>query len=535
MSTSNHRENSRAHDLGRELEKLTVRVAGNQTRIARIEAENTELLARAAKIADELGEIRKARASREEKTPGCPNPDEREISRHDVYARIGTALRVSDRTVARWVDQAETLAHDYPTTLRVFATGKISKAHTTVITDAGVIITEDKGRAHYEKLILPIAETESVNRVRDLARRLAERFATQSLDDRAREAREGRQVKVQPLEDDLALVTATLPHTEATAMVDRLTRMAWQLWRHNRSARNILKHRDKHPGDYTHLSDEHVALLETSADDNRTVAQIKADLLIDLVLTGGPTAHVTGGRDSDLPTSGLDTSVTRISDPSTLGNERDDRDDPDERTARAMRTLTDWFNTSALASVTAHVQVIIPLMSLLPEEHLEKLRQIPGFEHVETLPGLQDTPAVVGAGPISHETARFLAGTAPGWDRLLTHPVTGIVEQVDRYQPTQSLKRALRARDEHCRFPGCRVPARRCEIDHTVDWFHGGRSRFSNLAHLCPRHHRVKHHTDWRVTQHPGGILEWTCPTGNTYIDQPVSRVRFAPADPPPF
>lgn len=113
---------------------------------------------------------------------------------------------------------------------------------------------------------------------------------------------------------------------------------------------------------------------------------------------------------------------------------------------------------------------------------------------------------------------------------MLTHPVSGVVEHVDRYQPTNSLKRYLRARDEHCRFPGCRIPVRKCEIDHTVDWAQGGKTTESNLAHLCPRHHRLKHHTDWTVTQHPGGVLTWVSPSGKRLTEKPPSPVAFMPA-----
>src|SRR5690606_31712950 len=137
-----------------------------------------------------------------------------------------------------------------------------------------------------------------------------------------------------------------------------------------------------------------------------------------------------------------------------------------------------WNNAGTLRpileGITAHVQVVIPLMSLLPDKQTAKLRAIPGFEHLESLPGMHGTPHIVGSGPISSQAAKILAGTSPGWDRILTHPVTGVVEQVDRYQPTKSLRRLLTARDEHCRFPGCRMPARRCDADHTIEWARGG-------------------------------------------------------------
>ncbi|MDD7962644.1 HNH endonuclease signature motif containing protein [Microbacterium thalli] len=147
-----------------------------------------------------------------------------------------------------------------------------------------------------------------------------------------------------------------------------------------------------------------------------------------------------------------------------------------------------------------------------------------------TLTGQDDGPAdLVGRSPIDAATARELAGDNTAWDRLLTHPVTGTVLECDAYQPTAAMRRLLRARDRHCRFPGCRQPAIRCEIDHTHAASDGGPTHVCNLAHLCKRHHDVKHHTRWRVKQLAGGLLVWTSPTGRVYReDAPPPLVAFA-------
>ena len=159
-----------------------------------------------------------------------------------------------------------------------------------------------------------------------------------------------------------------------------------------------------------------------------------------------------------------------------------------------------------------------------------------------TLLGADDGPAdLVGRSPIDAETARALAANASDWARVLTEPVEGTVLAVDRYRTPWPQRRFLRARDQHCRFPGCRRAAIRCEIDHTVDAAHGGPTALWNLAHLCQRHHSMKQFTRWRVRQLDGGVLEWTSPTGRVYReDAPAPPVHFtpsipAPADPAPF
>ncbi|GAA2011018.1 HNH endonuclease signature motif containing protein [Microbacterium ulmi] len=147
---------------------------------------------------------------------------------------------------------------------------------------------------------------------------------------------------------------------------------------------------------------------------------------------------------------------------------------------------------------------------------------------VLTMAGASAEPCLLaGYGPIDPETARALAGGTTGWERVMTSPVTGSVLAVDRYRPGIPLNRFLVARDEHCRFPGCRMPVHRCDVDHTIDAAHGGATSHCNLAHLCRRHHVLKHVTAWTVEQVRPGVLVWTSPAGRTHTDRPESTVRF--------
>ena len=165
----------------------------------------------------------------------------------------------------------------------------------------------------------------------------------------------------------------------------------------------------------------------------------------------------------------------------------------------------------AAQAIIAQVSITVPALTLLGDDD-------------------GDAAELVGRGPIDPATARRLAGAASGWDRVLTHPVTGSVLAVDRYRPSEHQRRSLRVRDEHCRFPGCRQPARRCDVDHTVAREHDGPTELGNLAHLCRRHHVLKHHSAWRVTHRADGVLEWTSPTGRTYPDAPARTLTFTAA-----
>ena len=55
-----------------------------------------------------------------------------------------------------------------------------------------------------------------------------------------------------------------------------------------------------------------------------------------------------------------------------------------------------------------------------------------------------------------------------------------------------SIRRALRLRDDGCRFPGC---TRKHFVDahHVVHWSEGGETSLDNLVQLCREHHRLVH------------------------------------------
>lgn len=156
---------------------------------------------------------------------------------------------------------------------------------------------------------------------------------------------------------------------------------------------------------------------------------------------------------------------------------------------------------------------------------------------VLTLLGQAETPgALDGYGPIDADTARSLAGHAPSFTRLLTHPVTAAVLDVDRttYRVPADLRTWLQVRDETCRFPGCTRAAIGCDLDHTADWAaEQGATAHHNLAHLCPAHHHLKHDTTWRVRHLADGALEWTSPTGRIHQTTPGGALLAAEHAPP--
>lgn len=423
------------------LTDLVASLEAAETTLNRMQAARDGMLALAGRLAIDI--VRAA-----------SHPDHGDMAIRTVAAEIGATQRLSDRTIERRMADASWLVERFPAVWRAQGEGRISAAHARVIVDAGAHLDDAADRSAYAAEAVAIAETESPNRVRPAARRLAERFQERSIAERHRDARDLRRVWVKDLDDGMAELGARGPAVLVHGMLDRLSQMA-------------------------HVVKEENAREAQDADacglppDDRTVDQLRADLLADLVLTGSPAGHDSA--------DGL------------------------------------------LSAIHARVEVSVPVLTLMDRE----------AEQTVADPSLP--PAVLdGTTPIDLATTRTLVGAASGWDRVFTHPISGAVLAVDRYRPSEHLKRHLRARDQRCRFPGCGITARKCDLDHNQAASTGGATADGNLAAMCRRHHMLKHHSPWHVDQHPGGVLAWRSPTGRSYIDRPPSQntVTFTTASP---
>ena len=111
---------------------------------------------------------------------------------------------------------------------------------------------------------------------------------------------------------------------------------------------------------------------------------------------------------------------------------------------------------------------------------------------------------------------------APESSVLTPEQIAELNRGADVYVPSPAMKAAVRRRDKHCRFPGCRRPARQCEIDHTLAFVKaGGRTIYTNLACVCRFHHQIKQAPGWHCEQDDRGRLTWTTPTGLRFITRP--------------
>lgn len=169
---------------------------------------------------------------------------------------------------------------------------------------------------------------------------------------------------------------------------------------------------------------------------------------------------------------------------------------------------------------------------------------------LETLLGLAELPAeLTGYGPVAADIARqVIAGMHEATWRYAVHdplcrlahhgttttarpdptssppgssPPGGSTEQGEHRtsrRPGAALTAYIKARDRGCVAPGCRRPARRCDVDHTWDWVKGGETVHCNLAVLCRQHHLFKHATGCELVQFTPGGFGWSTPAGLQYL-----------------
>jgi hypothetical protein len=383
-----------------------------------LDARKARLLARSAAYADAFADAT---------VPAIfPPAERRALSRRSTCAALAMATRTPERTIQRATNDAERLVNDAPDVLASLEAGRISARHAQVITDQ-LCDVPTAGRAVFLDQVLPVAERTTVAGLRTRARVLRERLHPESIMTRAVRSEADRRVEFEPAADGMAWVHlfTTAPITQG--LVERV---------------------------------EAAAAESRAAGDTRTCAQLQADALAALALTG----------------------VT-----------------PED----VMSSPVLPHPIEVQEHIKPTVQITVPAPSMV---------------------GVSDAPATLdGYGPIDPETAARIAVNAPSFTRILVQPESGAILSVGRnqYRVPADLQRAVRLRDGTCRAPGCGRRARACDLDHSVAWEDGGTTDVGNLACLCRHHHRMKHLPGWNLEHGPGGVLDWTTPDGKHHRTEP--------------
>jgi hypothetical protein len=359
--------------------------------------------------------------------------DRKRTAQRVAVSEVAAALRIPERTALGLLEESRMLIERLPLTMAGLLAGDFSYRHAKAVVDHARSLPEGL-QAEFEEAVVPSAGKLTFSKFDLKARTARERLDATTIRERHKKSLADRETFFEPARDGMGWL-----HLYSSATVT--------LGAYNRA-------------------DETARDLQGPAE-KRTLAQLRADVVADLLLDG------TVG---DRPEFGIRPSVV----------------------------------------------VTVPALAMLGHNGTD------GNKDGET-----ELPVLEGYGPIDVDTARRLAGAATSWLRVLTHPETGVTLSVSRqrYKVPKDLRAWLQRRDGTCRKPGCSRTATRCDIDHTAEWQHGGQTAHDNLAHLCAVHHAEKHHTGAKVVQLPGGDIEWTLPSGRTYISEPANRY-VPPADP---
>ncbi|WP_456285330.1 HNH endonuclease [Microbacterium sp. JZ70] len=453
-----------------------------------------------------------------------------------IAEEIAAATHTPGRSVERQMNDATNLVSRFPVVRDRLAAGTVSLPHARTIVLCGDRLDDPALRATYEVRVL-----ERLDRVpmtaaalAEVARKIAQELDPVSISDRHKAARRRRRVGFRPGEDAMGAFDAEVANVLGLGMMDRIDQMAKTVITARAAARRA--------GDPAALADD------------RTLDEIRADIFTDLTLTGTPTGHdhlygatfpqtPEGDRAGEADAKTGDVGLGATADGTGGAADAKGGDvglgalsDTDTDTADGVNESTAAGSAFGPAAGPARKPAMKPV----------GLGAIRGSVHI-TIPATAladptnrtEGATLAGAGPIPIIDAKQIAADATIWNRAFTDAHTGVLLTVDQRFPTTAQRRFLKARDERCRFPGCRQAIRKhyVDVDHTHPHSRGGPTNVANLEYLCETHHMLEQMTEWTVTQGPGGVLEWTSPNGRVYTDTPPPVARFTPPDdePPPF
>ncbi len=184
-------------------------------------------------------------------------------------------------------------------------------------------------------------------------------------------------------------------------------------------------------------------------------------------------------------------------DPAMSGELEDEHIPFDHRRADALTNMAESYlaNGPAASSSADRYQVVLHVSA-------ETLTNREG-----EISHLEDGPRV------SAETSRRICCDAG--ISVLSEDEDGTLLNIGRKSRIipPAMRRALKARDENCRFPGC---THKYYIDghHIKHWSDGGETSLDNLVQLCRHHHRLVHEGGFSCTKNSEGKIEFRNPEG---------------------
>ncbi|MHA3724257.1 hypothetical protein ACXR2T_10295 [Leucobacter sp. HY1910] len=430
-------------------------------------------------------------------------------------------------------------------------TGDGETAGEALYDEAAVARETARRYALLDRALVVHAKRDTAPKVAPTAKRMAEKLAGVTFDDRHQLAKRDRHVRLVELDDGMCQVQAVVTSFEAHVIFDRVTQYAKLL-----QERDMAAGKQAAEGAGTPLSAAAVSALK------RPLGEARADSLVALLAHGDLT-------DEDF--YGADVSDADLGGAGVIDADLGDTGVTDADMAGASFGVAGTGRTAGRKRlglrVTARVQVLVPVSltgrldtagSAGTADTIDTSAAERNVRTAELTRGFQ--PELVGVGPIDTDTAVRILHDTPSWDIITVTDGTGTgtststdtticgscgtvnsgnttvgdILAVDSYRVPAHLKRNLAARDTSCRFPGCTLPIYRCDIDHTVAAEDGGPTSLTNVGAACRGHHVIKHHGGCLPVQSDNGDFTWTFPSGRKYLTEPPSRVMFRTVLEPP-
>ena len=261
---------ARTRELVAEARRLRVVIAAAEAELARTHADAYEL------AQEQMSRLRDA------------STREREMPLRSMAAELAVDARVSDRTLQTQLFEAHRTVTQFGPSWEAWREGRVSRAHVRVVVDAGADLSDDEVRAAYEAEVLAYAETTSAGRVRPFAEQVADKHNPKSMQERHDEAVLDRRVWVEDLRDGMSMLGVIGPSVEVHGVHDRLTRQGKAIKAADRAVRREAAERDA-AGEPEERESDSVWF------DERTLDQIRTDVLLDMMLTSSPSVEPTGG------------------------------------------------------------------------------------------------------------------------------------------------------------------------------------------------------------------------------------------------
>ena len=186
-----------------------------------------------------------------------------DVVERSVRLEIAAALRITESEAAGMLALGEALVEQFPTVLDSFASARMTERHARLLVES---LQELEPEFHDQILstAIELAETEPVGAFRRSLRALVETVRAETLTERHIDAVRRRRVVLQPDHDAMTWVMTLMPAVEAQAIWDRATRIA--------------------------------KVILAQEGETRTLDQIRADVIADLLIEGRTDLHPAEAR-----------------------------------------------------------------------------------------------------------------------------------------------------------------------------------------------------------------------------------------------